>query len=105
MHEDAGNLLASRVTKARAPVCCSALAEDMGEPPAAELVQKGGELKDMALVPARVQSCPSCWPPLPHETIIARVQVLYRLGLQSSGRAQQLGLNTCRITSRADCAD
>ncbi len=34
-------------------LCRSALAEDMGEPPAAELVQKGGELKDMALVPVR----------------------------------------------------
>ena len=30
---------------------CSALAEDMGEPPAAEVVRQGGELKDTALVP------------------------------------------------------
>ena len=29
----------------------------MGEPPAAEIVRKGGELKDLALVPARTYFC------------------------------------------------
>ena len=31
----------------------------MGEAPASELVQKGGELKDMALVPVRLQPLPT----------------------------------------------
>ena len=36
------------------PLARSALAEDMGELPAAEVVRLGGEMKDTALVPVRI---------------------------------------------------
>ena len=41
---------------------CSALAEDMGELPAAEVVRLGGEMKDTALVPVRAAPNPDCKP-------------------------------------------